>query len=248
MAAVTFNPSATDAYITLSNGNLSAQESTLEDTDEFEWTLATAPITGKCYWEVVWTAFSLGASTGPALGLAGSLSNTGLLGFEPGTMGWRNGGTGTGETFLYTANGNFINVQPWAQAQICQMAFDTTAQLLWVNVNNGNWNNGTGTPIGEVAGYSFAAISGPLYMTVGFDDTGQGNSVTANFGASAFIYAPPAGFVGLSSLASTGSLMGQACLRVIQDGKKIVREWLKPKSKTIYLPSRKLILPARFAQ
>ena len=74
-------------------------------------------------------------------------------------------------------------------------AVDTMAQLVWFRKNGGNWNNsGTANPVTGAGGIALPSTLVGLAPMVRFSvASGQ---VTGNFGASAFSFTAPSGFVG----------------------------------------------------
>jgi hypothetical protein len=73
------------------------------------------------------------------------------------------------------------------------IAVDVTNQLIWFQTAGGAWNGDpTADPATGVGGCSFAGLSGDLYMI--YSSTSPGEHVTANFGATPFTEAVPAGF------------------------------------------------------
>jgi hypothetical protein len=73
------------------------------------------------------------------------------------------------------------------------MAVDFTAQLIWCRLGAaGQWNgSGTANPATGVGGISVASIAGALFALA----SGQLDTITANFGDTAFSGATPAGFI-----------------------------------------------------
>jgi len=204
----TWSTTQKDANLTLSGGNLIATASSTNVTG-FGVRAADVQSTGKFYWE--YTTGATYAGTNNAIGLcngdvvtygfAQTLGNVAILN-KSGAI-WVNSTqklTGVG---AYTTN-----------ALIC-VAVDLAAQLIWFRVGAaGNWNgSAANNPATGVGGVSIAAIA-PAYQTSSYPVatlTSNGDSVTANFGATAFSGAVPAGFTSgwttgstaITSLAST---------------------------------------------
>lgn len=87
-------------------------------------------------------------------------------------------------------------VQSWlASASEVMIAVDLNAGKFWVKVDAGNWNNSaTANPATGVEGIDFSAIIGQSFFPMWFMNNTNDNQVTANFGASPFTNAIPAGF------------------------------------------------------
>jgi uncharacterized phage protein (TIGR02218 family) len=67
---------------------------------------------------------------------------------------------------------------------------------IWFRINGGLWNNNPlADPIANIGGFTFPTISPPLYPYIG-EGTGfvGGQVLTANFGATTFVYTPPSGY------------------------------------------------------
>ena len=246
MTIVTFDPAqiaSTD--IALSNGNLTALELAAH---AFQYQTASATLAlaaAKVYFEIYWNTWTTPAAA-TQIGLAaynpgGTAYQSQALGNFTGTAAWRC--DPPSNTFWYVNNSGFNSIPTWSQGNTCQVAIDGSAQLFWGQVSGtSGWNAGAGNPALGTGGYSFSVLgTGVLYPTVQFDNT-IFYEATANFGGSTFAYAVPAGFAGIGT--GAGSLMPRACLRILNDGKRFVREWIKEKERTIYLPPKpRLILP-----
>jgi hypothetical protein len=78
---------------------------------------------------------------------------------------------------------------------ICGLAIDLIAHLLWVRIGAGNWNgNATYNPATGVGGISLPSglNSGAVFAGISVNNTGDFS--TANFGGSAFSQTIPSGF------------------------------------------------------
>jgi hypothetical protein len=175
----TWNPSDKNASITLSNGNLTA-------TDSSGWFSCRSTISvskGKWYWE--YTVVS--GTTQNIYGIANasaSLSN--LPGGDANGWGYQsvdgqkannNSASAYGSTFT---NGDVIGV-----------ALDMDGGTITM------YKNGTSQ------GIMFSSLTGSIFAAVGM----RGASVTANFGATAFAQTVPSGFnAGLYTAASVSNV------------------------------------------
>lgn len=184
MANTTWNPSDKTASVTLSGGNLTAVTSATNQAVR----AIDKQITGKFYFEVTCTTiganFGVGLNTGQALPTAGAITGTIMI-VSGGGLIYLNG-VSTGITIGAVTSGSLLGI-----------AVDITNQLAWFRVGAaGNWNGNAGyAPNTGVGGVNFASIGGPAfpyYPYAAINNTG--NTITANFGDTAFTGAVPAGF------------------------------------------------------
>jgi hypothetical protein len=167
--------------VTLSNGNLRATVGAGSGGVR-----GTNPkSSGKLYWECTYTtlnsnSFTAGISLATASVLSPSVGSSRVNRLD-GVV-YVNGG----------ASGSALGII--APASVIGIAVDLAAQLIWYRVSPaGNWNgSGTANPATGAGGVSISTISsGPLHP---FFAGQSGDAATANFGASAFSGAVPAGF------------------------------------------------------
>lgn len=186
-AAVTVTWSATNKYagVTLSGGGVTA---TADATVTTEGGFSDTAITGKKYWETTLTVADVSQSS---LGFANSSMNLNTyLGGDTNGVGYFGS---TGQVFVnFGVIGTFATYA--AGAVIC-WAVDVPNGKFWARVNGGNWNNdASANPATNTNGVAIT-ITGtimPAYEVLGSVTTP--NSVTANFGATAFAFTAPAGF------------------------------------------------------
>ena len=192
----TWNP-ADSLNITLSNGNRTAVSQATSGGVRANSGLSS----GKVYWE-----FTVNTKT----------NNNTVVGLARSTVGLANiSGLGTTNAAVVFGSGN-ININASFQGSlgalapsgdVIGIAADISGGLIWFRkAPSGNWNgSGTANPATGVGGFSISAITGvPLYPILSTTNT-AGETVTGNFGASAFVGAVPAGFVsGLTGGAATG--------------------------------------------
>jgi hypothetical protein len=181
--------SADIAKVTLSNGSLTA---TTNGSSSPVGARAVAGLSsGKRYFEVTMTVWN---GTGAIIGLA---TATAIL------AGGQNAGQAVVSKAVTAAGGINIdgsysgsNLGTRANGDIIGIAVDLTARLIWFRAAPaGNWNgSGTANPGTGAGGLSIAALSGALFPFFGAGAIGE--TATANFGASAFSGAVPAGFTG----------------------------------------------------
>lgn len=102
---------------------------------------------------------------------------------------------------VYNTPDNNASIAAYTSAaSAVDVAVDIDAKLIWFRVDGGNWNNSASAdPATGAGGISFSGKTGPwfpcvtAYSSVALADGSYGKG-TLNFGASAFTYAPPAGF------------------------------------------------------
>jgi len=96
----------------------------------------------------------------------------------------------------YAFNGSNVgNIQSYASGNTVGMAVDIGAGLIWWETNGGNWNNsGTANPATGTGGITIS-VTGALFAGVGGGFwSGTHTQWTADFGATAYANAAPAGF------------------------------------------------------
>jgi len=174
---------------TLSGGNLVASV-----TGSNGGVRSIAVASGKVYFELTFTN-----NTNVGIGIANASAN-----LTNGTNGGTNTAICNAAGFIYvnqwsTSAGNLGSI---SNGEAIGIALDTAAQLIWFRRSSisGNWNGGAGyNPATGTGGISVSSIAtGPLYALV-YGVTTTTGVITANFGASAFVGAAPAGFSALAS-------------------------------------------------
>jgi hypothetical protein len=197
---------------TLETGNvLSADNLTVSSGPGSGWTGAKAttaiPSVGKWYWEVA--AHNATSELLTCIGMVNSsyvknagadqVANT-LSAIIYYNRNWSGGGNNVGMAFY---NGTSIvcnlprltNTPP--TTYVMRFAFDAGAGKLWVGDDHG-WIDTAGGVTGNPSTGANAMASGlsaaSWFPYAGVPDETGANMATINFGASAFTYAPPAGF------------------------------------------------------
>lgn len=168
----TFNPSSLATLrMSLSNGNLTATHTSGGDGS----TLSTYAITGTT---AIYIEFTAGSTTTiTAIGIAKSGAETfDLPGRNSLEWSYRNDGQkmtdGTASAYGAT----------WTSGDIISLLLDLSAGTLVYYVN------------GTTQGTAFSSLSGTFWIKFGSDDAGS-SVITANFGASAFTYTVPGGYL-----------------------------------------------------
>lgn len=196
--ATTFNPADHDAAFVLSGGNLSADDTT-SLTGYVNGRATDFKSSGKWYFEITVNAnnATFGSNGAVAAGVGNNAAAlTGAPGSDPGAACYY---PWTGLTFIHGGTGTIQS--DTTAGHVMQIAVDLTGNLIWWKINVSTWNNsGPADPATGVGGLSIAAITGPFTPFAGLLQTG---SITANFGASAFAFTPPAGFSAWGGVAAT---------------------------------------------
>lgn len=189
---VTFD-SATATNVTLSNGDLTATHTNTTTGSGVRVASASAKTTGKYYFEVTTVA---GHGSGDAIGImATTTSYNNMTAANPDTYGevLRNSGV-----ILYSGSNSFKTLATFFPGDVCGVAVDLTARLIWYRRNGGNWNGlaiGSENPATGTGGVTITG-TGAYVPAVAFGGggTAASDAFTANFGATSFANAAPSGF------------------------------------------------------
>ena len=185
----TWNPADKYADVVLSNGDLTAVYSS--GGFFYYKTRATSYFTsGKWYWEITLTSLNIGNGSEVAVGTDAIPTNTDTT---------RVGGYATGWSWQLNGyknnNGTYTNIGVTANTgDIIQVALDADNGKLWFG-KNGTWIV-SGDPA-TAANPIFTGLSGNLYPMICHS---YNNNWTANFGASAFTYSIPSGFLRIDDI------------------------------------------------
>jgi len=126
-----------------------------------------------------------------------STSSGTLLGADANAVGYR------GSTGVVALNGSTLStIQTHTLGDVVQVAADLGMQLVWFNVNNGNWNNNAAnSPASGTGGISFSTMTwGELLPAVGLS---IGVQATGRFTSGSQSFAAPSGFSALDSATVT---------------------------------------------
>lgn len=183
-STTTFDPANKASSITLSNGNLTAQNTGLLGNNLVR--SIASHTTGKFYCEATVGGVLNGANS--AVGFCDSTeSMTTQLGSDIDGVGYQKGGV------VLFNNATASTIQTYTTTNIIGMAIDIGGSLVWFQVNGGNWNNNaSNNPATGVGGISISGIGGTLFVCV--ECHASSDSFTMNFGASAYSNAAPPGF------------------------------------------------------
>lgn len=180
------------SQVTLSNNDLTAVHGAFGPSSGVRGSKGVS--TGKWYWENKVTAGTMANTFGSGVVTSAHdpASNGGTF-FGQFAYGWS----------LLTNSGNkrtngadAAYGSALALNDVLMTAIDLTAGKIWWG-KNGVWF-ASGNPAAGT-GFAYNNLSGTIYPCDGNGTSANSFTWTANFGASAFAYAPPAGFVGLGA-------------------------------------------------
>ena len=177
-----FNPADKGSDVTLSNVNKTATfgsgTNSLVRSD-------VSKSSGKWYWEVTQNTVGSFSSIVGIANSSATLNN--YLAFDANGYGY------------YGQTGNKLNSgansygSTFTAGDIIGIAMDLDADTLTFYKNNTS------------QGTAFTGLTGTYFAAVSSSTGGAGESVTANFGATAFTYTPPSGFAGLYAISGSAS-------------------------------------------
>jgi hypothetical protein len=189
----TFDPSQTDPRTTLSGGDLISTSNTSGGSAYFVSRSVANNSTGQFYNELTFNSIGscVSACTGQIVFGIGDGNAAAELGLNADSIG------------MFDNGGFYLNSVQTGPAQqtlsvgsTAGIAVDFTAKLIWMELHGSpNWNNTSGcTPANAGCGISIAGLNaGPYYFYASTHDV-SGVQLTANFGATAYADAAPAGF------------------------------------------------------
>jgi hypothetical protein len=186
-------------YVTYSDGNLTAINTSAALHSPFIGTIGMAPNSGKYYWEVIGTG---DANTRNAMGIgtAASMSTTTVWGFVAGQAGLFIGGSAS--VYFYDESGTSTFNVAWASGNVVMHCYDANTGKFWIG-QNGVWYNSSGGTTGD------PATGANPTATLDNTDTwfpggtvfnqGANSYLYYNFGQRPFAYTPPTGFKKLNT-------------------------------------------------
>jgi hypothetical protein len=175
----------------LSNGSLSFNNPTTITNWLDVLANSTGHSSGKYYAEFTTDTNALG-DTNTVFGISTTLPNgsTNFPGHDATSVGAFIT-PGTGVQLFTNSAGPAIYSYPFTRGATFQMAVDMSANLFWVNVDNGNWNGSpSANPATGTGGFSFS-LGAAAFPVAAMKHQGI---VTANFGAFGYHFTPPGGF------------------------------------------------------
>lgn len=144
--------------------------------------------TGKFYFEL---NTNIGSSNAREVGIGNG--SAGTTGYQVGindanSIGW--GGAGT----VFSNNVTIANISTYGGSNPIAIAVDLGGALIWFKDSvSGNYNNsGAANPATGVGGIALTITGAPFFPMVSL--FASGDVITANFGATAYTFTPPAGF------------------------------------------------------
>ena len=187
-SSTTWSLTSKNTDFVISNGGLTA--STTVFTGATSIGLGTTPVTTgqKRYYEETVNTVSSQASAGLANNSVG-FSNGRWLGEGVNSVGYENNGN------VYAGGSQIGTVGTFGNGAVISVAVDFAAGKVWFRLNGGNWNGSPSADPATNTGGLTHGVTGDLYpgYMLQYDGT-TASQVTANFGATAFIYAVPSGF------------------------------------------------------
>lgn len=193
--STTWNPAAagTGTLLAFSNGNLTATLPSNPPSVYQSMKVVAGHSSGLYYAE--FTGISVLEAGAGIIGLADSATLPEAVFSTVGTLGHFNTGN------QWKSNGSFYASAGaiWASGDRIGFAVNLTAKLMWLRVNGGDWEGdviANQNPAGNIGGIDLtsymAGATGPFYLA--FTLLRDGDTVTANFGATAFVDTPPTGY------------------------------------------------------
>lgn len=186
---ITWNPADKDPSFELAEGDLGFNKT----GDGWASVRATHGVTtGKWYFTTVWNTFVTHSSY-LGIGLASATADINTVPGDTQSMSFISDSL-SGTLYYENTSVEVFAPLPVEGDTVC-IAFDVDAKLMWFRVNNSLWNNDPiADPTTGAAGIAFSTgMTGMVYPA----GTGTliGDSMTANFGEDAFLYAAPTDFL-----------------------------------------------------
>lgn len=187
-AAETWSPTAKNSNVILSNGNKTAASDGTPASTHFAGRGVTAITAGqKRYGEFTVTNSGTFASNDSGVGICNAsqtFADNSFLGSTPNGYGYFNGGD------VYNNSSAIASIGNWSATTTICIAVDSGNKVWW-RIGAGNWNNSpTDNPATGAGGINISAL-GDCFFAYNVRNAG---ALTANFGATAFAFTPPAGF------------------------------------------------------
>lgn len=228
-AGVAWNPADKDAAITLSVGNTIA---TTNATSQTGVRSITSNTTGKYYAELT-------LESTPGNGFVGGIATAGwsltsIMGADTTSVGigFFGGDVHLNGALLGNAGGGAVS------GSVFSIAVDLTNSLIWIRLNNGNWNaNGAANPATGTGGWSLSTLAaGAVYCAMGdINTTGASLLFT---GAAPFAYTPPSTFAAWN---------GSTAVNVSPSQGSIVATGFAPSANQSLLPAGGSIIATGYA-
>ena len=185
-------------YVTYSDGNLTAINTTAALHSPFIGTIGMAANSGKYYWEVIGVG-DANTRNSTGIGTAASMNTTTVWSYVAGQAGLFIGGAAS---VYYSLNGSTLWSVPWVSGNVIQYAYDANTGKFWAGQNN-VWYNSTGGTTGDPAtgANPTSTLSNTDIQFPGGTvfNQGVGSYLYHNFGQRPLAYTPPTGFKKLNT-------------------------------------------------
>lgn len=185
-------------YVSYSDGNLTAINTTAALHSPFIGTIGMAANSGKYYWEVIGVG-DANTRNSTGIGTAASMNTTTVWSYVAGQAGFFIGGAAS---VYYSLNGTTLWNVPWVSGNVIQYAYDANTGKFWAGQNN-VWYNSTGGTTGDPAtgANPTSTLSNTDIQFPGGTvfNQGVGSYLYHNFGQRPLAYTPPTGFLKLNT-------------------------------------------------
>lgn len=187
----TFDPANKSANITLSGGNLVATSTSTPVNGNSVCTIRSQT-SGAYYFETAATTLT-GVAGNFGVGLANATfpiaADTFFLGGDANSIGYYDSGFVTLNALTVATIATFV------QGSVIGVAYNKGVNRIWFRVGAGGWNNNilaNQNPATNTGGIDISAIVGAVFPAICLSV--NADVATANFGATAFANAAPAGY------------------------------------------------------
>jgi hypothetical protein len=189
-AVQTWDPANIGSHISLSSGDLVATAGSGATLGDGARGLVSRS-SGQVYWEIAVTSDGGGSGCGPVV-VDSIFTVGGSVGADPHAIIFFN------DSFIYynSANIGSLPASP-TTGDVVSLALDIGTKKLWLRINAGSWygpgTNVVGDPVAGTNGIDLSAFGSTFYPYV--ELRGNGVIFTANFGATAYAFTKPVGYV-----------------------------------------------------
>lgn len=190
VATTSWDSSTKGTNLTLSNGNLTITGTAASYATVRAFASASS---GKKYWEMTLTTRVTAQASITAGGFGVSTASTSnFLGSNTvanASIGW------AGDGKIYKNSFVLSTIQTYTSGDTLCFALDLDNGKIWFRTNGGNWNNSvTDNPATNTGGQTISGMAAGAIFPMAASGNGNGDVMTANFGASAYAQSVPSGF------------------------------------------------------